>query len=321
MKTGTKIWLIVAAALVLVGGGLFVVTMTMIGWDFSKLSTVKYETNKYDISEDFNGISIRTETSDVAFVLSDDGKCRVECYEEEDRKHSVSVKDGTLTVERAEKDIFGHIGFNFSTPKITVYLQKTEYEALLIKASTGDIEIPKAFTFLNADISLSTGDVAFCATTAETVKIKASTGKVKVEDTSVGALDITVTTGNVSVCDVTCGGEIKVGVSTGKTNLVGVACKSLVSSGNTGDITLKNVIAEASFYVKRSTGDVTFEGSDAAEIFVQTSTGDVEGSLLSSKVFIANTDTGKVDVPKSITGGRCEITTDTGDIRISVINR
>ena len=47
MKTGTKIWLIVAAALVLVGGGLFVVTMTMIGWDFSKLSTVKYETNKY----------------------------------------------------------------------------------------------------------------------------------------------------------------------------------------------------------------------------------------------------------------------------------
>ena len=66
---------------------------------------------------------------------------------------------------------------------------------------------------------------------------------------------------------------------------------------------------------------MTFEGSDAAEIFVQTSTGDVEGSLLSSKVFIANTDTGKVDVPKSITGGRCEITTDTGDIRISVINR
>lgn len=321
MKTGTKIWLIVAAALVLVGGGLFVVTMTMIGWDFSKLSTVKYETNKYDISEDFNGISIRTDTSDVAFVLSDDGMCRVECYEEEDRKHSVSVKDGTLTVERAEKDILGHIGFNFGTPKITVYLQKTEYEALLIKASTGDIEIPKAFTFLNADISLSTGDVAFCATTAETVKINASTGKVKVEDASVGALDITVTTGNVSVRDVTCGGEIKVGVSTGKTNLVDVACKSLVSSGNTGDITLKNVIAEASFNVRRSTGDVTFEGSDAAEIFVQTSTGDVEGSLLSSKVFIANTDTGKVDVPKSITGGRCEITTDTGDIRISVINR
>ena len=70
--------------------------------------------------------------------------------------------------------------------------------------------------------------------------------------------------------------------------------------------------------MERSTGDVTFTDADASEITVQTDTGDVSGSLLTEKVFITETDTGKVSVPNTVTGGRCKITTDTGDIRITV---
>jgi len=81
---------------------------------------------------------------------------------------------------------------------------------------------------------------------------------------------------------------------------------------------LKNVIAAERFSIDRSTGDVNFDGCDAAEIYVNTDTGDVEGSLLSEKVFIANTDTGKKKVPNTVSGGRCEIRTDTGDIEITI---
>jgi len=81
---------------------------------------------------------------------------------------------------------------------------------------------------------------------------------------------------------------------------------------------LNNVIAAEKFSVERSTGDVKFDGSDAAEIFVRTDTGDVTGSLLTHKVFITKTDTGKVDVPKTVDGGRCEIITDTGDIALDI---
>jgi len=81
---------------------------------------------------------------------------------------------------------------------------------------------------------------------------------------------------------------------------------------------LKNVNAAEKFSIERSTGDVKFDGCDAAEVFVKTDTGDVTGTLLSEKVFIVETDTGKVDVPKTVNGGRCEITTDTGDINISI---
>ncbi len=46
--------------------------------------------------------------------------------------------------------------------------------------------------------------------------------------------------------------------------------------------------------------------------------GDVKGTLLSEKAFFAESDTGDIDVPKTNVGGRCEITTDTGDIQIQI---
>ena len=51
---------------------------------------------------------------------------------------------------------------------------------------------------------------------------------------------------------------------------------------------------------------------------IVTDTGDVTGTFLSDKVFIYKTDTGDVDLPRTQSGGRCDITTDTGDIRISI---
>ena len=81
---------------------------------------------------------------------------------------------------------------------------------------------------------------------------------------------------------------------------------------------MQNVIAAETFSIERSTGNVTFDGCDAAEIWVETDTGDVTGTFLSEKCFLAKTDTGTVAVPKSTAGGKCEVTTDTGDIKLNV---
>lgn len=319
MRKTTKVWLIIAASLVLIGCILFVGVMSTLRWDFKKLSTVEYETNTYEISEVFDGISMNTDTADIIFAFSDDGKCRVECYEEKNAKHSVAVEDGILTIEVIdERSVYDYIDINFYSAKITVYLPKAKYTSLLIHESIGDLEIPKDFTFKDVDISLSTGDVDFCASASETIKIKTSTGDISVENISAGALELSVSTGKVTVSSVTCKGDVTVGVSTGKAYLTDIACKSVISSGSTGDIFLDNVIAAENFSIKRSTGDIRFDSSDAPEIFVETHTGDVTGTLLTDKVFITQTDTGRVDVPKTATGGRCEINTDTGDIKIKI---
>ena len=112
---------------------------------------------------------------------------------------------------------------------------------------------------------------------------------------------------------------MSVKVSTGKATLSDVTCREFISEGSTGSLTLKNVVASGKINVKRSTGDVKFDSSDAAEIAVKTSTGDVTGTLKSEMIFFADTRTGDVDVPRTTTGGKCEISTTTGDIEIKIV--
>ena len=283
-------------------------------------SSMNYETNIHEVNEEFNNISIKTDTADIAFVPSNDGMCRVACYEDAKSIHSVEIQNGTLMINVVNnKKWYDYIGVNIDSPKITVYLPEKAYSSLVIEESTGDIEISKDFKFKSIDISLSTGNVKCYASAVENITIAASTGDIYAEGISASSLDLTVSTGNVTVSSVTCEEDITIGVSTGKTYLTDVVCKNLASTGSTGDISLKNVISTENISVERSTGDITLDRSDAAELFIMTSTGDVEGSLLTNKVFIIKTDTGRINVPNSITGGRCEITTDTGDIKILIL--
>ncbi len=295
MNRLTKMWLITATSLVAIGLIIFTAVMALYNWDFTKFSTEKFETNTYNISQEFNNISINTDTADIFFAVSSDGMCKIVCNEYKKMRYLAEVKDDTLTVSTTDnRKWYDHIGLSFHSPKVTVYLPKTEYNLLSVKESTGDIEIPKDFKFASGDISLSTGSVGFSASVEELIKIKTSTGDIRLQNISAGTLDLSVSTGEVSVLDVT--------------------CKNVLSSGSTGDIHLKNVNATEKISIKRSTGNVRFDGSDATEIFVKTGTGDVGGSLLSEKVFITKTSTGEISVPKTTTGGKCEIITSTGDI-------
>ena len=271
-------------------------------------------------NEKYNNISVSTKTADVSLLPSKSGETSVICKEEKNFKHSVTVQNDTLVIEVIDtRKWYDYIGVNIDSPKITVYLPEKAYSSLVIEESTGDIEISKDFKFKSIDISLSTGNVKCYASAVENITIAASTGDIYAEGISASSLDLTVSTGNVTVSSVTCEEDITIGVSTGKTYLTDVACKNLTSTGSTGDISLKNVISTEKISVERSSGDVTLDRSDAAELFIMTSTGDVEGSLLTNKVFIIKTDTGRINVPNSITGGRCEITTSTGDIKISIL--
>lgn len=314
-----KLWIVTAFILLVAGAAILVFSMTMIGWDFGKLSTVKYETNEYEITDNFDSVSVKSDTEDIIFALSKDGKCRVICYEEEKDKHTVTVKDGVLAVEgQGGKKWYEHIGINFDTPKMTFYLPAEEYSSLIINGSTGDIEISKELRFENSDITVSTGDVRNYASVSGELRLHSSTGDIFTENISVGELSITVSTGAVTVENVKCAGNINLTVSTGEAKLSGIECKKMFSDGSTGDISMVNVIATEKISIERSTGDVDIDSCDAGEIFIKTDTGDVKGTLNSEKVFIVDTNTGDKDVPQTANGGKCEITTDTGDVRIKI---
>ena len=319
MSNKTKVWIIVAIFLIFTGYIVFCVAMNKLNWDFTKLSTNKLETNKYEINNNFKDIKIITDTADIIFVTSEESNSLVVCDEQENVKHLVKVKDNTLLIEVDDnRKWYEHIGINFVTPKITIYLPENEYGELLIESSTGDINVPEKFKFKSVDILEDTGDIENYASVYEDIRIRTSTGDIHTENIIANRIDLATSTGKIEVINTNCIDNIKIKVSTGKTNIIDTNCKNLLSNGSTGNIYLENVIVTEKISIKRSTGDVKFKDSDANDIFIKTDTGNVIGSFLTNKVFFVETDTGSIDVPKTIADEKCEVITNTGDIKITV---
>ena len=322
MQSVTKRLLIIAACLMAAGVLLFAGASAAYGGDFTRLGTVRYETKTYAPRGKFDSISIDVNTAKIELVPSDDGKCRVDCYEAEKVTHSVTVENGTLVIETVDtRAWYEHIGIFFESPSLTVYLPQEEYASLSVDTATGGVTIPGDFAFEAVKIRSDTGEVHCLASVSGSAEVRTHTGDIALNDLSAGALSLAANTGEVRISSVVCNGMVDVETDTGDAKLADVICADLIAESDTGTIALTNVTALGRFLIETDTGDVKFESCDASDISVKTDTGDVKGTLLSEKVFITESDTGRIDVPKTITGDRCEITTSTGDIKIETLNK
>ena len=296
-----------------------IIVLVLITISGSFITINKLEINEYKINDNFNDIEIITDTSDIEFIVSESFNSLIVCNEYENGKHSVNVEGNNLLIKvNDNRKWYEYIGINFSTPKITIYLPKNEYGKLSIKSNTGDINISSNFKFKSIDILEDTGDVKNYASVDGNIKIKTSTGNIRVENLEASMIDLFTSTGKVNITDVNSINDIKINIDTGKTNMVNVNCKNLLSKGDTGNIFLENVIAIEKFSIERNTGDIKFKDCDASDIFMKTDTGNVKGNLLTDKVIFATSSTGKVDVPKIMADEKCEIITDTGNIKINI---
>ncbi len=299
MKKATKIIVIAVTALIVVGAVIFIGALASVNFDFTKLFTKEFETMNYEFNENFDNISVKVETATVILTSSNDDICRVECVEETKVKHSVKIQDGTLTISvKDSRKWYDHIGINLKTPKVTIYLPKDVYTSLSVKTTTGNIEVPDKFQFERVAITGTTSNIACYANISKSIELITTTGKIALGPTQTETVSLVVTTGKVIAKD--------------------VSCSQLTAKSSTGHIELENVIAKESIKAQTTTGGVKFKGCDADEITAKTTTGSVRGTLLSEKIFVTDTSTGKVSVPKTTSGGKCEITTTTGSIEIEI---
>ena len=278
MKKG---FIIAAVILVVAGTLIFAIAFIASDFDFSRLDTDEYETNTYALNEDFETIEIISKEANIILKNSDNQKPSVDCVERTKVRYDVYVKNGVLKIIVVDnRSWYDYLTlFSFRPQSITVYLPSNFYKSLTVKTSTGDINI---------------------------------------DDFRAEMINLSVSTGKICGRNIECAKTFSTEVSTGKISLTDIMCKSFISIGSTGDITLKNVLASDECNIKRNTGDVIFDNCDALKLTVRTSTGDVTGTLRSEKNFIAKTSTGKINVPDTNSGGKCEITTSTGDILIEL---
>lgn len=323
MRKATKIWLVSAALLIVLGITAFAGVMTSCGWDFSKLSTVEYQTNTYEITDSFNSILVDVDTADVAFIASTDGKCKVVCRENANDTHRVAVENSTLSVTNPTdvQKWYEYININIGSPLIEIYLTDEHYDSMYARTSTGDVGVGESVKFGDVEIKVSTGNV-YCRTPeANNIKISVSTGNIHISNVKAESISASASTGNTALTQVSCSSDIMMSATTGDVEMADVSCKNLTSTGSTGEIEAERLIVTGKITVERSAGDVTLDESDAGEIYIETKTGDVECEFLTDKSITATTSTGNVEIPRDSVGGKCEIKTSTGDIEVEVLRK
>lgn len=319
MKKATKTLLIIATSLVLSGVIIFIALLIGLKWNYTKISNVEYEDITCEIDKDFDNIVVDTDVANVEFKLSDDA-CKVEFHVPKDAISSAVVKDDKLSIELFQKsNTFSLVYLDLSSPLITVYLPKKEYNDLFIDVTTGDVNIPSDFGFDDVNILINTGDLDYLADAFNKFNVEITTGDILIDTITSDLIAITTTTGNIDISNIDNDSDINANLVTGDISIKNVSCHNLVLDGTTADVDLSSVVVKDNLDIGLVTGDVTFNKSDAGNIDIKVNTGDVTGSLLSDKDFSVNTNTGNVDVPNSVIGDKCRININSGDVEIEVV--
>lgn len=246
----------------------------------------------YEITETFENINMNLKEANVKIYLSDSIN-KVECLEKEHIYFEIDVVDNTLSITEVNEKKFTFI--NLKNPIIHLYLTEELYNSLNINTSTSDIILSKSVNYNSLIINGSTADIEVFCDIYEDADIKVTTGDILIENSNLKNANINVSTGDIEINNTTIDGN-------------------LICKATTGDIELSSVVTKQDMKLELSTGDVELDEVDAANIYVKSKTGDVKGTILSGKVFKIKTSTGKVIVPDDELGGKCEITTSTGDI-------
>ena len=319
MKKSSKILLIIGIVLTFLGLIISACALAANNFEISSFETQKTVENTIELSEDFENIFVKVDTSDISFFLSEDESCKIICIDTEKVKHTAAVEGSTLVLKIAdERKWYDHIGFSFGNMSVKIYLPKNLYSDLKVQADTGDISVPAEIAFDNADIKSDTGDISLYSQISGKLTLDTDTGDIDAKDFSAQNVEIETDTGEIILKNADVKENIKLESDTGDIKIEGLSFTDGDIKSDTGDIRLSLSEANGNVKIESDTGDVRFEDCDAASLNIKTDTGDVKGTLLSSKIFIARSDTGSIKVPKTVEGGICEIKTSTGDINIKI---
>ena len=315
-----KIALIIACALIVLGLVIGIIGLALIGFNFKEMSTVKTVENTYTVAQPFSHVRISSSIGSLEIRPATDGVCRLECVETAKLYYTHTLENDTLCVTLTNNmRWFDYIGINTASARAVLYLPDAAYASLCVENSTGSTKVENGLTFGSVMLRGSTGALSFSADVTETLDVTGSTGSVTLENTTVGGdLTLKSSTGSVTLCNVTVGGKLVMETGTGSAKLKNVHCKTLTTTHGSGSTTLTDVVASERIDVTGSTGSVTLARIDAPTIKIRTETGSVRGSLRGEKVVLATSKTGSIDVPRGTQGGICEIETSTGSIHITI---
>ncbi len=318
MKKIVSISLKVAAILLGVGILIIGIGLLVTGGDFSKLSNQKQVTKTEEV-EAFTDISVETESGDVQVLPSLDDSYKVVRNEGDLYFYTVEVVDGCLKIGTKEtRKWYQYIGFDFTKMEVKVYIPEGAFGELSIRTGGGDIEVFTTNTFSSMQVKTGSGDIQIKGQTCASLVASTSSGDVKIDGISCDTLTAETGSGDVDVKTVLVSGEVCAKTSSGDVKMQEVSCGALTVGVESGSIEMANTVSQGDARLHTSSGDIRLRACDAQNYDIETGSGSIKGSVLTEKIFMADTGSGDIEVPEGTSGGICKVKTGSGDIRLEL---
>ncbi len=315
MKKLFKILLILGASLLVLGGAIFSICMSIYGWDFSKVSNITCVSKTYETdSLNIENIVINVDSKDVEFKMVDGDKITVEYYNEVNKKGTVvselipSVTGDTLNLKEVKKFALTVSLFS-SKNKITVNIPNNKVLSIKVETDTGKVTVGeknKQTTYSKISVDTDTGyfKVLGNVITKENFKVQLDTGDVFVdgEIECLGNLDFTTDTGKISVNSKISANAISFESDTGKINInASISASAISFELDTGDVLCKSAILGENINVSTDTGDITLilKGAKSEySYFYEISTGksNIAPYISGSRTIRAKSITGDINI-------------------------
>lgn len=321
MKKSVKIILTVAACLLGAGIIIFGLSAAFIGFDFDSVYGLTAEKNSHSIENSFENVDADAVEADICVERSSDEKCTVICNESDAVYHEVYVENNTLHVKRVDcrrwyERIFS--AYMDRNARIEIYLPEGVYQNVDLLSVSGDVTVTSEISAVNLSLESTSGNVSSYAFAEGRLTLNSISGNINVGEACADTVAVKCTSGDIAILQSNIAGLAEIESVSGDVDITDLKAKSVNVLTVSGDIELERVFAIDTIAIENTSGSIELDGCDAFSLSLESTSGDIKGTLLSGKIYVADTVSGNVSVPISTKeAGECNIKTVSGNVNIT----
>ncbi|WKY44411.1 DUF4097 family beta strand repeat-containing protein [Eubacteriaceae bacterium ES2] len=309
MQSIKKIIMLIAGGLIILGLVIVFLAFALAGFNWHSFNTALPDEEhiySYDLAG-VSSLSVSELDAEVLIVGSDEDNIKITCSENKKDAYGIQLHaNGELDINRSfYKHWYEYIGFNISNKKrtLTVSVPRSFSGEVDVNTMSGDLDLNN-FDGINAlNISTSSGQITITNVTANDY-IKAST-----------------MSGDFALDTLHTGNEIELETSSGEIQVSnGEIAGNMTVSSLSGNIDLSDTQINGDSSFNSSSGEVRLNLFSAKNISVTTLSGDVEGRILGDPgnyTITADSLSGTINIPQSANGKNTfDMSTSSGNIDI-----
>ncbi len=294
-----KTLLIIAAILLLIGTIISLIGLSMIQFDFNKLSPAPVEYTKtedfFEIAKNKNlELSINVNHADINIKPSKDGKIRF-FYSPEyfsvDFSNETSTTDSLIISRndniKADRKRYYFIDFSFnenSYDSLVIELPENIIDDMTAALEYGSIEISDISNIKNLSIGCKSSDIELeNLEVLNNANVMSEHGEVSISNTSVGVkLLVEQKSGNLKMYNNTIN-SAEIFSEHGENKISNLKGDSLYIEASSGNVKLDNVFVKDLLNINSEHGSIFLDYVDSSLIDITSKSGDVRGNINDSE--------------------------------------